>query len=102
MFDFVEEPLNEIALAIECEVAKPLNNSVGLWWNDGVCAFGYDQLDNGISVVALVGQNTGCANVFQKKLCLGAIGDVSGCQQQANRITKCVAQGMEFCGQPAA
>ena len=102
MFDFVEEPLDEIALAIECEIAKPLNNPVGFWWNDDVCAFVGDELDNAISVVALVGQNACCANVFEKRLCLGTIGDVSGCQDQANRIAQCVTQGVEFCGQPTA
>ena len=102
MFDFVEEPLHEIAFAIEREIAKPLNNPVGFWWNNDVCAFVGDELDNGISVVTLVGQNAGCANVFQKGLCLGTIGDASGRQDQANRIAERVAQGMKFCGQPAA
>ena len=100
MFDFVEEPFDEIAFAIECEVAKPLNNPVGFWWNNDDCAFVGDELYNGISVVTLVGQNAGCANVFQKGLRLGAVGDVSGCQNQANGIAQRVAQGVEFCGQP--
>jgi hypothetical protein len=76
VFDFVEELYD--GTAIECEVAKLLNKPVGFWWNDNVCSFGVVGLDNGICVVTLVNQNAGCASVFQRGFCMGAVGDVSG------------------------
>jgi hypothetical protein len=102
VFDFVEEPLDEIALAIECEVAKPMNKPVRLGRNDGNCTVCCDQFHNGIAVVTLVGQHIACANIFQQWLGLGAVGDIAGCQDQANGIAQRIAQGVEFCGQPAA
>ena len=102
MFDFVEEPLDEIALAIECEIAKPLHKPVRLGRNDGDCPASFDQFHNGIAVVTLIGQHIVCGDIFQQGLGLGAVSDIAGCQGQANGIAQRIAQGVEFCGQAAA
>jgi hypothetical protein len=102
VFDFIEESLDEIALAIEREVAEPLDKPVGFRGNDDACAFVCDKFHDGIRVVALVGQNADCANLIQKRLCLGAVGDVSWGQDKAKWIAARVTKGVELCGQPAA
>jgi hypothetical protein len=102
VFDLIEESFDEIAFAVEREIAEPLDKPVGFGWNDNVCAIVCDEFHNGICVIALVGQNADCSNVFQKRLCLGAVGNVSGRQDQAKWIAARIAEGVEFCGQSAA
>jgi hypothetical protein len=98
VFDFIEETLDEIALTIECKIAESLDKPVRFGRNDGICTVCRDQFDNGIAIVALVGQHIACANIFQQWPGLGAVGDIAGGQDQANGIAQRIAQSVEFCG----
>ena len=101
MFDFVEETLDEIALAVEREVAEALDDAVGFWRYDNFGATGFDDVDDGLAVVALVSQHVFCGDVFQEQFCLGAIGGIARSEDETERITQSIAQGVQFCGQSA-
>ena len=50
---------------------------------------------------ALVSQHVFCGDVFQEQFCLGAIGDIARSEDETERITQSIAQGVQFCGQSA-
>ena len=54
MLEFIEEALDEVAFAIECEVASPCGLSVGLWWDHRGDAAPVESVEQRISVVSLV------------------------------------------------
>ena len=83
MFDFVEETFDEIALAIECEVAEALYDAVRFRRDDNFGAAGFDEVDDGLAVVALVGQHIFRGDIFQEQFCLGAIGDIARGEDEA-------------------
>ena len=83
MFDFVEETLDEIAFAVEREVAESLDDAVCFWRDDGFGATGFDETDNGFAVVAFVGQHVFCGDILQEQFCLGAIGDIARSEDEA-------------------
>ena len=53
-FELAEEALDEVAFAIECEVASPCGLSVGLWWDHRGDAAPVESVEQRISVVSLV------------------------------------------------
>ena len=102
MFDFVEEALDEIAFAVEREIAEALDDAVCFRRDDGFGATGFDETDNDFAVIAFVGQHVFCGDILQEQFCLGAIGGVSGSEDEAQRIAQGVAQCMQLGGQSAA
>ena len=83
MFDFVEETLDEIAFAVEREVAEALNDAVCFRRDDGFSATGFDETDNGFGVIAFVGQHVFRDDILQERFCLGAIGDIARSEDEA-------------------
>lgn len=57
MFDFVEESFDQIAFAVKCVVAIPLDGAVFLGWYDDICPGFRDEIDDGITVISLVSQH---------------------------------------------
>jgi hypothetical protein len=55
MFELVEETLDEIAFAVEGEIARALGFSVGFGWNDGRDRLSVEGSDEGVGVEGLVG-----------------------------------------------
>ena len=101
MFDFVEETLDEIALAVEREVAQALDDAVGFGRYDNFCTAGFDEVDDGFAVVSLVSQHVFRGDVFQEQFRLGAIGGIARGEDETERIAQGIAQCMQFCGQSA-
>ena len=54
MLEFVEEALDEIAFAVECEVAIPRRFAIGFWRYHGGDLPPVERIDQRISVVSLV------------------------------------------------
>ena len=102
MFDLVEESLDEISLAVKGKVAQALDDPVSLGRNHRAgAAFSY-QPDNGVGVIAFVGQYILCGDAPQQQLRLRAVGDIAGRENDADRIAQRVTQGMYFGRQSAA
>ncbi len=57
MLDLVEEALDEVALSVECEIARALLLAIGLRRNDaGDCA-GFKRRNQRVGIVALIGDD---------------------------------------------
>ena len=66
MFDFIEEALNQIALAIECIIAGPFDNPVFLWRDNDVRACLRDEIDDRVGVITLVSKDVLRGNTGQE------------------------------------
>jgi len=102
MFNLVEESLDEVSLAIKGKVAQALDDPVCFGWNNRACAAFFYQPNNSVGVIAFVRQHILCGDPLQQQLCLRAVGDVAGCENDADRIAQRITQGVYFGRQSAA
>lgn len=101
LLEFVEEPLDKIALAIKGIIARALDFTIGLWRNDNLCACRQNPLDNGIAVISFVGQHGIDIDSFEQFGGLGAIMRLPLGEAETGRIAKSIAAGVNFTGQPS-
>lgn len=66
LFEIVEEPLDEVALAIEHEIGRPLDNPVCLGRDDGGDLPLLKVVDEGVGVVALSARKA-CGSISSSK-----------------------------------
>ena len=102
MLDFVEEALDEIALAIEREITIALHLAVGLWrnhWNDCPLIERIDQLIGVVSLIADEGARISC---FKQEFCAREIMVLPWRQHQAEGIAQGIDKRMDFGGQSSA
>jgi hypothetical protein len=102
MLDLVEEAFDEVALAIEREVARTLRLAVGFRWDDGRDLAGFKRRDQRVGVVALVGEHRVGVEVFEERLGLRNIGDLSSCDRQCDGVAERVGHGVDLRRQAAA
>ena len=102
MLDFVEEALDEIAFAIEHEIAVPLHFAVGLWRNHRRDGSLFERVDQRISVVSLVGEERARIGVFEQRLRASQVMDLPRREQQVARITQGIDECVDFGGQSSA
>src|SRR5664279_5694009 len=57
MFDACEEALDQIAVLVQMRIVEPEFLSVGTWRDDRLGTAGLDALNQGVGVVALVGDH---------------------------------------------
>ena len=102
VLDFVEEALDEIALAIEHEITIALHLAVGLWrdhWND--CP-PIERVDQRIGVVSLVADEGARIGSFEQRLRASQIMVLPRRQHQAERIAQGIDERVDFGGQSSA
>ena len=102
MLDFVEEPLDEISLAVEREITIALHLAVGFWrdhWSD--CPL-IERADQRIGVVSLVGEQRTWIGIFEQRLRTSQIMVLPWRQHQVDRIAQSVDERMDFGGQASA
>jgi hypothetical protein len=58
VFEFAEEPLDQVALPIEAGIDRALNLAVALGWDVGLAAMLLHHLDDGFGVVTAVGNKS--------------------------------------------
>ena len=68
MLELIEEALDEVAFAIECEIACPLDLAIGLGRDDGSDPPAGEDGDEGIGIVALVANQGFGLGVFDERL----------------------------------
>ena len=102
LLEFVEEPLDEIALSIEGEVAGSLDRATGGGWNDGGDSASGQKLDQAIGVVGLVGKQRPQLDVLDQRLGLAEVRGLPRRQQKLHRVAERIDQGMDLGGQSAA
>lgn len=102
VLEFVEEAFDEIALAVEREVAIARGLAVGLWGNDrGDAAFG-ERLDQRISVISLVADQGLWIDAVNQRLCASQIVSLPRGEHQIDGIAQGIDKGVYLGGQSAA
>ena len=100
--ELVEEPLDEVAFAVECEVAMLWRDAVG-FGRDDRSDFPFPQgLDEGVSVIGLVSKKGLGIDTFQQRLGLAEVGGLARGQGEADRVAQRVDERVYLGGQSAS
>ena len=102
MFDSVEETFDEMALAIECEIAAALHRAVRFGRNDNHNAALFEACDEGIGVITLAAGQGFRLDKRRQRPGLRNVMDLPGCEAQRQRIAKRIDDHMDFRREPAA
>jgi len=78
VFDYVEKPFDEIALAIQGEVRIPRLDAIGFRRNDRYDPTLIEGADQGISVIGFVSQECFGRDLVKQRLCLANVGGLTG------------------------
>lgn len=102
MFDFAEEALDGVSVAIERSVETSPRGSRCASWNDWHCgAFG-DGLNGSRPIVAFVSQHIFGLEAIKQCFDLGDIIAFPTRQDQANGVAVSIGRKMDFAADPAA
>src|SRR5262245_50327909 len=96
VLDLIEEALNEVALAVECEVAVADFFSVGLRRNDRRDVARFEPLEERVGVVALVSNHGVGREVFEQRLGLRYIVNLPGRERERDWIAERIDGGVDF------
>jgi hypothetical protein len=96
VLEFIEEPLDEIALAVEREVTRPWGLAVGLWWDHGSDSPVGQPVDQVVSIVGLVADQSIRVGVLDQRLRAGQIVSLAWCQHQVDGIAQSIDQSVDL------
>jgi hypothetical protein len=102
VLEFVEEALDEIALAVEREVASPRDLAIGLWGNHESDLPPVEGVDQRIGVVSLVTDQSLWIGAIDQRLCARQIVGLPGREHQRHGVAKGIDERVDFGRQPAA
>ena len=102
MLELVEETLDEIAFAIEDEVARARGFSVGFGWDDWDDRSIVEGGDEGVGVEVLVGDQSAGIDGFDQRFGADEIMILARAEHHLDRIAEGVDERMNFGGQSAA
>lgn len=101
MLEFQEEAFDQIALAVEREVAVDLRRCCsGRDHRDGVL-FG-DGITQRFCIIALVAEDVFCRQTFDQGFGLRDVAGLPWRKNETQRVAQRVDDGMDFCGQATA
>jgi len=96
VLNFIEEALDEVALAVECEIAIALGLSIGFGGNYGRDFSLRKAIDERISVVGLVCDQGFRIGIFNQALGASQIVDLPCREHQIGGIAQGVDEGVNF------
>ena len=109
MFEFVEAggesaellevregSFDAVALSVEGAVEAALDGAMRTWRDDGGDAALVEMVEDGIGVVALVGEHRLRAAIAEQRDGLGAIVDLAAGQYEAERQPECVGEQVDL------
>ena len=103
MLQLGEEPLDQVALAVEASAEARLPAPVALGRDVGRSALVLDQLADAVSVVGLVRQHDGArAEMVEQRVCDLAVMRLPGGQAEPDRETLRVDDDVDLGREPAA
>ena len=102
MLEQVEEALDEIAFAVEDEVARAGDFSVGLGWDDGDDRSIVEGSDEGVGVEGLVGDQRSGIDGLDQRFGASEIVILARAEHHLDRIAEGVDEGVNLGGQSAA
>ena len=86
MLEFVEEALDEVALAVDREVDNAANADIGLAWDMSFGAAGLDQVDDGAGKEATICDHVvGQTQPIDQRRKSGLVGSLAGREQETDR-----------------
>ncbi len=97
----IEESLDEVARLVAVPVDLAWRVPVAMRWNDGLSAGSFDDLNEGIAVIALVGDDRLGGYGFDQGSALGDVGHLASGQDQPEWIAQRIHAGMDLGDQPA-
>ena len=98
VLEFVEEALDEIALAIERKVASPRDLSVGLGRDHRGDLSLCESVEQRIRIVSLVAEQSLWIGPFEQRLCASQIMGLPGREHHIDGIAERIDQDMDFGG----
>ena len=102
VLDDIEEPLDEIALAIERKIAVPFDLAVGFRRDHRFDGTPFQVFDEAVAVVALVAEERCGLDLSRKCLCLRDVVCLSSSQAEREGISQGVDDGIYFRRQATA
>ena len=102
VLELIEEALDEVAFAIEREVAVPRGLAMGDRGNHRADLALIESLDQPIGVVSLVADQSRRIDVFDQRLCASQIVRLPGREHQLDGIAKGIDKRVDFGAQSAA
>ena len=101
-FELVEETLNEIAFAVEGEVAGARGFSIGFGWDDWDDRSIVEGGDESVGVERLVGDQSAGIDGFDERLGARQIVILARAEHHLDRIAEGIDERVNFGGQSAA
>src|SRR5438874_3890775 len=101
VLDSVHETLDQVPFFVQVLVVVSRLLAVALGRNDRLCSVRFNGLDEGVAVIALVGQDGLGLVALQKRLRLGDIRLLPGSQLEFHRQTEAVDSRMKLRGKTA-
>ena len=102
MLELVEETLNEIAFAVEGEVARARGFSVGFGWDDWDDRSIIEGGDEGVGVERLVGDQSAGIDGFDERFSASQIMILARAEHHLDRIAEGIDEHVNLGGQSAA
>ena len=102
MFELVEETLNEIAFAVEGEIARPRGFSVGFGWDDWCDRSSVEGADEGVGVEGLVGEQSAGIDGFDQRFGACQIVILARAEHHLDGIAEGIDERVNLGGQSAA
>jgi hypothetical protein len=102
VLELVEEAFDEVAFAIEREIANSRELSIGLWWNHRSDLAAGERLDQRIGIVGLVADQGVWVGAIEQRFCASQIVGLPGRDHQVDRIAQRINKDVNLGGQSAA
>ncbi len=102
MLELIEETLNEIAFAVEGEVARARGFSVGFGWDNWDDRSIIEGGDESVGVERLVGDQSAGIDGFDERLGASQIVILARAEHHLDRIAEGIDERVNFGGQSAA
>ena len=100
LLETAEKTFDEIAIPIEMPIERAKGATIGAWRDDRLSALRFDGCHKGIGVVALVGDDKASGLILDQRCSLVDVGDLSGRQNDTQRIAERIDSNVQFGGQP--
>lgn len=102
LFETAEETLDQISIPVDMSVERAKGAAIGTWRDNRLSTLRFDGCHKGVGVVALVGDDKASRLVFDQRSGLVDVCDLSGRQNDAQRIAKRIDGNMQLGGQSAS
>ena len=101
VLEFVEEALDEVALAIESEVARQRNRAAGMGRNDRSDLSVGEGLDEAIGVIGLVTDQSRWIGILEQGFCASEVAGLAWRKHQLDGIAQGIDERVNFGAQSA-